>query len=292
MKLSSCVFVEAFLAIYGLSVVSVEANGNLFRFYSSSEDIEGVLRDLKNDDTNVRRRLGKEGGSKGGSNGGKSDSCQQHQPHFVAAVFKPFPGFGTHFVPSTLHRLLEPGATAALYETPLTGLATYYDGDQATKFPITGQLTGSCTVVDQNPPFNFNANGTLLIPESVRYASLCTVCLTYFDECILPVFRRGLLEKGGECNHPAYGSVTATGNLFSHWQFNSDVDPFDFTLLGTEAHLAVTGAFYDLSGTVSGGWFNFIYDGQWHLELKVPMTQEAACELQEYAKETFFKQSF
>jgi hypothetical protein len=83
--------------------------------------------------------------------------------------------------------------------------------------------------------------------------------------------------------------VTASGDLFSHWQYNSNVNPFDVTLLGTEAHLAVTGAFYDLSGAESGGWFSFVHDGKWNLELKVPLTKEAACELQEYANENFFQ---
>jgi hypothetical protein len=298
MKLLSCLFIEAFLAIYGLSMVSVEAKRQSSRLYHSAEDIKAVFRDFKNDDTNVRRRLGKRGGrqgdnkggtrSKGGSNGrkSKSDSCQWYQPYFVQVLFKPFPGTGTLFIPSTWHGLLEQGARAAIYETPLTGLATYYDGDQAMKeFPVIGQLTGSCQVVQENPPFNFNANGTPIIPESVRYISHCTVCLTYIDECVLPDFREGLLDIGGECSHPAYGSVMATGDLFSHWKYNDDANPFDLTLLGTTASFTVTGAFYDLYGAVSGGWFNFVHDGQWNLELKVPMTQKAACELQEYEYE-------
>lgn len=91
-----------------------------------------------------------------------------------------------------------------------------------------------------------------------------------------------------ECSHPAYGSVMATGDLFSHWKYNDDANPFDLTLVGTTASFTVTGAFYDLYGAVSGGWFNFVHDGQWNLELKVPMTQKAACELQEYEYEQNF----
>lgn len=117
MKLLSFLFVEAFLAIFGLSMVSVEAKRSS-RLYHSAEDIEAVVRDFKNDVTNLRRRLGKRGGrqgdnkggtrSKGGSNGrkSKSDSCQWYQPHFVQVLFKPFPGTGTLFIPSTLHGLL------------------------------------------------------------------------------------------------------------------------------------------------------------------------------------------
>jgi hypothetical protein len=77
--------------------------------------------------------------------------------------------------------------------------------------------------------------------------------------------------------------------LFSHWQYNSDVNPFDVTLLSTEGHLAVTSGTYDLSGAKAGGWFDVIHDGQWNLELKVPLTTEAACKLQEYHSDWYAK---
>ena len=282
---------------------SLEAKGESSRLYPSVEDIEAIFHYLKSDDTIVRRRLGEKGSSKasgkggsqgsgkGGSSGRKSDSCNQYQyqPHFVDVRFEPFSGTGTIFIPSPFHGLLEQGARAAIYETPLTGLATYYNSDQATKeFSVIGQLTGSCTVVYQNPPFDFNANGTPTnIPESIRYVSHCTMCLTYSEECVLSDYKQGLLEGGGECSHPAYGSAMATGDLFSHWKYNDDNNPYNITLLGTKAPFTVTGAFYDLYGAVSGGFLNFIHDGQWNLELKVPMTEEAACKLQEYEYENF-----
>lgn len=49
----------------------------------------------------------------------------------------------------------------------------------------------------------------------------------------------------------------------------------------SDARLLITGGAFDLHNTI-GGIYDMYHDGKWNMVMKVPLTKEASCKLQEY----------
>lgn len=193
---------------------------------------------------------------------------EKEKPHFVYISLDPFSGNGSIPIPiDSQGFLVEPGSTVVLLEQNLPGTATYHYSDWVKKIDIIAVMTGSCTVVD--------AVGPLRGPET-SFVSHCTVCVTYKDECAESALGRRELWKDDDCSHPACGFITATGDIFSSYEFGA----FGPVLVDSEARLLITGGAYDLNNVI-GGLFDMYHDGQWNMKLKVPLTKEASCKLQD-----------
>jgi hypothetical protein len=192
----------------------------------------------------------------------------KEKAHFVHIELEPFSGEGTTPIPIDSDGfLVEPGSTVLLLERNLPGTATYHYSDGIKKVFIDAVITGSCTVVKQEA----------LSSDSVLFTSHCTVCVTYKDECAASVLGRRDLWKEEDCSHPACGLITANGDILSKYQLGN----FAPVLLDSEARLLVTGGAHDLSLNI-GGIYDMYHDGQWNMVIKVPLTKEASCKLQEY----------
>jgi hypothetical protein len=200
------------------------------------------------------------------------DLSSKAKPHFVQISLDPFSGKGTTPIPIDSDRFIDAGATVILLENGLTGTATYYYGEsKGTKdVPIIAQITGSCTIVNEEP----------VGPLEVVYTSHCTVCISYLDECAVSELRSDLWAGKAKCSHDARGVITATGDILSRYLFDGS-PPLGVSLLDSEARLVITGGTHDLQSAI-GGTYDMYNDGKWNMIMRVPLNIEAACKLQEY----------
>lgn len=198
--------------------------------------------------------------------------AKDDKPHFIHISLSPFSGEGTTPVPIDSDGFIEPGATVLLLERDLSGTATYYydDSKDIKEVSIVAQITGSCTIVNEEA----------LSPVEVVYTSHCSVCVSYRDECAASATRRELWGGKDKCSHPARGVITATGDILSHYLFDG-TPPLGVSLQESSARLIITGGTHD-AHAVNGGVYDMSHDGRWNMIMKIPLTKEAACKLQEY----------
>lgn len=192
MKFSSYVFV---LSVAASVFVEAKADPSQIQ-HGGEEDTEAINTLLGDEDQRGLRR---------------NNRCGDKH-HFVHIRLDPFSGTGTMPVPIDSDGFIEPGATVLLLEQDLLGTATYHDYDSkyTKEVSIIAQLTGSCTIVNQER----------LSPVETVFTSHCTVCITYQDVCAVYSSQRALWEEK-KCVHPARGFITATGDIFSRYLFDN-----------------------------------------------------------------------
>lgn len=196
------------------------------------------------------------------------------KPHFIHIMLSPFSGEGTNPIPiDSDGAFIAPGATVVLLEHDLSGTATYYydDPEDTKQVSIVAQITGSCTIVNEEA----------LSSVEVLFTSHCTVCVSYVDEqCAASAKRRELWGGNGGCSHPARGVITATGDILSRYLFDG-TPPLGVSLQDSSARLVVTGGTHD-AHAANSAVYDMIHDGKWNMVMKIPLTEEAAGKLQDY----------